>query len=194
MLRQERSHLITLEHLQALTLEEKGFGNSCLRKCALKLRSFGLKFFSLSGRLVLLKALISVIRVYHMSLFLASFEVIGDMKKLMRAFLWGRADRACRIPWIAYGNKREKTLKREFLASGFGARKIKHYCLKQAWIFGKEKQALWRRVICINYGWDDHILLLHSMTYNINWCSTLCRLSGHPQGGIRRHNYCKSVQ
>lgn len=44
---------------------------------------------SLSGRLVMLKSVMSVVLIYHMVVFQTPVGVIGEMEKPMRSFLWG---------------------------------------------------------------------------------------------------------
>lgn len=58
-----------------------------------KLGLWSSKWLSLSGRMVMLKSVMSAIPIYHMEIFFAPVGVIGDMEKLMRGFLWveGRA-------------------------------------------------------------------------------------------------------
>lgn len=49
--------------------------------------------------------------------------------------------------------------------------KNKALLLKWAWRFGTEKNALWRKVVCTKYGWDNRCLILHSVVDRYNDCS-----------------------
>lgn len=57
---------------------------------------------SLSGKLILLRAIISVIPMFYMTLFKAPVGVVGEFEKLMRAFLWVMRDSGRHISWISW--------------------------------------------------------------------------------------------
>lgn len=68
----------------------------------MKLNGWSSQFLSLSGRLVLLRAVLSAIPIFHMSVFLAPIGVVRDRENLMRGFLWGGREGAKKIHLIAW--------------------------------------------------------------------------------------------
>ena len=71
-------------------------------------------------------------------------------KKICRSFLWGNEDGKRKILWIPWALVC-KSADLGGLGLGFMGWKNKALLLKWAWRFGKEKDSLWRRVICVNY-------------------------------------------
>lgn len=59
------------------------------------------------------------------------------------------------------------------LGLGFLGWKNRALLLKWAWRFGKEKDALWRRVICSKYNWDSNFMVLHLLVDGFSDCSIL---------------------
>lgn len=67
----------------------KSFWRPVFEKMRAKLWLWNSKWMSLSGRLVMLKSVMSVVLIYHMVVFQTPVGVIGEMEKPMRSFLWG---------------------------------------------------------------------------------------------------------
>lgn len=128
------------------------------------------KFLSLSGRLVLLKDVISAIPVYYLSIFKAPVGVIGQFEKLMRSYLWGSSEGRRKVCWVAW-EQICKDQQMGGLGLGFLGWKNKALLLKWAWRFGREQNALWRKVVCLKYGWNDKCLLLHLVAERFSCCS-----------------------
>lgn len=73
----------------------KSYWMPVLENMRVKLASWGSKFLSMSGRVVMLREVISSILIYHMAIFKALVWVIKEMEKMMRAFYrvwWGEVD------------------------------------------------------------------------------------------------------
>src|ERR1044072_5091176 len=140
----------------------RNFWAPIIEKMRLKLGLWGSNFLSLSGRMVVLKAVLSAIPIYQMSLFLAPVGVVSDMEKLMRGFLWGKRNGSKGIPWIAW-EEICKNSQMGGLGLGFLGWRNKALIIKWAWRFGADREALWRRALCAKYGWDDRRMLLHSL-------------------------------
>lgn len=64
----------------------KLFWTPMIYKMRRKLSKWRSKFFSISGRLVLLKSVIFAIPIYYMTVFKASIGVVGEFEKIMRSF------------------------------------------------------------------------------------------------------------
>lgn len=69
-----------------------------IEKMRINLTSWGSRFLNLSGKVVILRAVVSSIPLYHMEFFQDIGGVVGDMEKLMCAFLWGRIGGGRRVP------------------------------------------------------------------------------------------------
>lgn len=140
----------------------KNFWLPVLDKMRSKLGLWSSKWLSLSGRLVMLKSVMSAVPIYHMAVFLAPVGVIGDMEKLMRVFLWGKREGGRRISWIAW-SQICKRLQLGGLGLGFLCWKNRAMLIKWFWRFGSEHNALWRKVLCAKYYCNSRLLLLHEM-------------------------------
>ncbi|XP_057452783.1 uncharacterized protein LOC130744629 [Lotus japonicus] len=138
----------------------KIFWAPVIEKVRLALGAWGSNSVSLSGRLVVLRAVASAVPLYHMAVYKAPLGVVTDIEKLMRGFLWGRVGGGRRIAWVAW----EQVCKgRDIGGLGVGFLKIRNKAmlLKWAWRFGVEHDMLWQKVVCAKYGISVNPLVLH---------------------------------
>lgn len=152
--------------------KKRAFWSPVLERLRIKLQSWDSRFLSLAGRLTLLKSVLSAIPVFTMSVFLAPVGVVGDIEKLMRAFLWGNCSGVKKINWISW-EQICKNSKLGGLGLGFLGWRNRALLLKWLWRFGNEKQALWRRVICVKYKRNDRCMILHTQTEGITRLSPI---------------------
>lgn len=142
--------------------KRRSFWNPVLEQMRGKLGLWSSKWLSLSGRLVMLKSVMSAVPIYHMAIFLAPVGIIGEMEKLMRGFLWRRREGGRRISWIAW-SQICKRIQLGGFGLGFLSWKNKAMLIKWFWRFGMERNALWRRILCAKYNCNPQLMLLHEI-------------------------------
>ncbi|KAK2664581.1 hypothetical protein Ddye_003155 [Dipteronia dyeriana] len=114
--------------------------------------------------LVLIKAVLSSIPTYYMSIFKLSAAIANNIEKLQRSFFLGDGMEMRKmrlVRWdLMYQHKRN---------DGFGIGKIldknKRLLAKWIWRFSKDVYALWNKVLCVKYNcsvlemrweWEDN--------------------------------------
>lgn len=122
-----------------------------------KLECWKKSYISMGGRITLIKATLSNLPVYYMSLFKMPLKIISQVKKYQRDFLWkGGFDKKDHlVNW--------KEVCRPKLMGGLGIGKIKerNMVLMGMWLwrFSMEQDSLWYSTISHRYGhhpngWD----------------------------------------
>lgn len=107
------------------------------------------KLLSMGGRLTLIKASLSSLPIYYMSLFPIPKGIIEKFNKIQRQFLWSGKSGKCMalVPWSLI--ELPKSL------GGLGVGNLLHrnfgLLLKWVWRFFSESDALWRKVIIDKY-------------------------------------------
>ncbi|CAL5415768.1 unnamed protein product [Camellia sinensis] len=121
-----------------------------LDKVKARLAGWKRRTLSFAGRLTLIKSALSSLPIYYLSLFRMPNGVVREIEKLQAAFLWGGNDLKRKVHLVKWA---EVTKSRE--QGGLGIRRIKDVnsslLLKWWWKFGKEVNALWRRLLCSKY-------------------------------------------
>ncbi|CAL5358449.1 unnamed protein product [Camellia sinensis] len=121
-----------------------------IEKFKLKLASWKRRFLSFAGRLTLIKAVLSSLPIYYLSLFKMPTGVAKEIAKIQSTFLWGGSNLRRKIHLVKWG---EVTLSKS--QGGLGVKRIDlmNVCLllKWWWRFGAEEKVLWKDVICKKY-------------------------------------------
>lgn len=71
-----------------------------INKCQSKASSWKNKWLTLAGRIQMIKYVLSVIPIYHMSCFRLSYKVAKEIDTLLKKFLWEGAQEKKKIPLI----------------------------------------------------------------------------------------------
>ena len=116
------------------------------------------RFINKGGRSVLIKSVLSSIPTYFMSVFGIPVGVAKEIEKLQRSFFWGDGSEKRKIHAVSWDN-----LCKSKRNGGLGIGKIqdknKSLLAKWVWRFGKDDNALWRRVVCSKYNvWASSLL------------------------------------
>ncbi|XP_057452728.1 uncharacterized protein LOC130744569 [Lotus japonicus] len=138
------------------------FWNPVLENMTAKLGLWSSRFLTLSGRLVLIKSVLNAIPLYYMALYKAPKGIIQRIERIMRRFLWGGPSGENKIMWIAWEDLCKGT-RFGGLGVGFLEWKNKAMLLKWVWRFGRERDALWREVVCKKYD-----LPLQLISFNVD--------------------------
>ncbi|CAL5432957.1 unnamed protein product [Camellia sinensis] len=119
-------------------------------KVKLRLAGWKMKLLSFAGRLTLVKAVLSSIPVYYLSLFKLPEGIAKELDKIQASFLWGGPDLKRKIHLVKWSEV-TKSIKQ----GGLGVRRIRdvNLCLllKWWWRFVTEPESLWYRVLCSKY-------------------------------------------
>ncbi|KAK3227605.1 hypothetical protein Dsin_007467 [Dipteronia sinensis] len=128
----------------------KVFWNSLVDKIERRLAPWKRKFLSKGGRLVLIKAVISSLPTYFLSVFKIPVGIALRIEKLQRDFLWGNGVLKRKIHAVSWAE-----VCRSKANGGLGIERMldksKAMLAKWIWRFGREDEALWRKVLCSKY-------------------------------------------
>ncbi|KAK2660740.1 hypothetical protein Ddye_007273, partial [Dipteronia dyeriana] len=116
-------------------------------------------------RLVLIKAVISSIPTYFLAVFNNSVGVANHIDKIQRSFLCGDNDvkqKFYAVRWVDVCKQKGNG------GLGIGRILVKNKALlaKWVWMFGRDENLLWRRVICSKYGLDETSLFFRVQDHN----------------------------
>ncbi|XP_057428588.1 uncharacterized protein LOC130722016 [Lotus japonicus] len=100
--------------------------------------------------------------------------VIGEMEAKMRRFLWGGSVGNRKISWVAWEDLC-KGVRYGGMGLGFLEWKNKALLLKWFWRFGRERDALWRRLVCAKYGLMEQYIMLNLEGVSVNSGSCITR-------------------
>ncbi|KAK3219657.1 hypothetical protein Dsin_013627 [Dipteronia sinensis] len=132
----------------------KVFWNTLVEKIETRLAPWKRRFLSKSGKLVLIKYVISSILIYFMSVFRISVGIAQRIEKLQRSFLCGDGGVKRKIHALKWDEVR-RSKNKGGLGIGKVAVKNKGMLAKWVWRFSNEGKALWKRVIVARYGLDS---------------------------------------
>ncbi|KAJ0523823.1 putative reverse transcriptase zinc-binding domain-containing protein [Helianthus annuus] len=105
---------------------------------------------SYGGRITLIKSVMNSLPTYYFSLFKAPKQVIHELERLRREFLWGGSTEQHRINWVAWC---KVTKPKELGGIGIGSLKETNMAMlaKWWWRYKTESVSIWKKVI-----WSFH--------------------------------------
>lgn len=114
---------------------------------------------SFAGRLTLIKSVVACLPSYYISIYKMPKGVAKTIDKLQAMFLWGSSEVKRKVHLVRW-----QELIKPKKQGGLGVRSLSemNVCLllKWWWRYGVEDKALWRAVICSQYGRYSGGLLL----------------------------------
>lgn len=115
-----------------------------------RLNSWGNKFISFGGRIVLLNAVINAIPIFYLSFLKMPGKVWRNLVRIQREFLWGGVERGRKINWVKW-----RTVCQPKGMGGLGVRDIRVVNLsllaKWRWRLLNENNVLWKEVLGEKY-------------------------------------------
>ncbi|KAJ0765374.1 putative RNA-directed DNA polymerase [Helianthus annuus] len=116
-----------------------------------RLLSWKAKILSMGGRLTLIKSVLASLPVYYFSLFKAPKEVMEEIVRLMKKFLWVGNRVSKGIHWVSW-----EVVTRPKKYGGLGISKLCDVnvalLVKWAWRFKSNYEGLWRKVVISIHG------------------------------------------
>ena len=116
-----------------------------------KLAGWKNKFLSFGGRVTLIKSVLSSLLLYYMSIFKIPRKVTDELDKIQSRFLWGSSETRRKVHLV---NWERVCMSKE--RGGLGVKRVKDMndslLMKWWWRYGKEENAMWRRIIAGKYG------------------------------------------
>jgi hypothetical protein len=116
-----------------------------------RLGSWGNKYVSLGGRIVLINAVISSISIFFLSFMRMPVKVWREVVKIQRNFLWSGLSKRRRISWVKWSDICKP--KKE---GGLGIRDLRVVNLsllaKWRWKLLSDEEDVWKNVIIAKYG------------------------------------------
>jgi hypothetical protein len=116
-----------------------------------KLNSWGNKYISLGGRIVLLNSILNAIPIFHLSFFKMPIKVWKKIVRIQREFLWGGVEGGRKINWVKWSlvcQPKEH--------GGLGVKDVRLMNLsllaKRRWRLVNGENALWKEVLVERYG------------------------------------------
>jgi hypothetical protein len=103
-----------------------------------KLRSWGNKYVSLGGRIVLINVVLSAIPIFYLSFFKLPVKVWKEIVRIQREFLWGGLSKRRKVCWVRW-----EDICRTKKEGGLGIRDI---CLVN------QEYAGWKEILKAKYG------------------------------------------
>jgi hypothetical protein len=122
-----------------------------LERISAKLNSWGNKYISVGGRIVLLNSVLNSIPIFYLSFLKMPAKVINKVKSIQFRFLWGGVGDRKKICWVKWRKVCQPRSK-----GGLGVRDIKldniSLLAKWKWRLLDEEPALWKEVLEDKYG------------------------------------------
>jgi hypothetical protein len=119
-----------------------------------RLNSWGNKYVSLGGRIVLLNSVLNAIPIFYLSFLKILVKVLKKVTRIQREFLWGGARGGRKVCWVKWKKVCQPRGK-----GGLGVRDVKlmnmSLLAKWKWRILQEEQPLWKKVLVEKYG--DHV-------------------------------------
>ncbi|KAJ0601850.1 putative RNA-directed DNA polymerase [Helianthus annuus] len=119
---------------------------------------------SYGGRLTLIKSVLNALPTYYFSLFRAPIQILKELERLRRDFLWGNTPEHKRATWVAWN---DIMAPKEAGGVGIGSLKEVNFALlaKWWWRFKVDNKSIWKKVV-----WSIH----HN---NRSWSSVPVKMS-----------------
>ncbi|MCH82219.1 LINE-1 reverse transcriptase like, partial [Trifolium medium] len=144
-----------------------------------RLGSWGNKFISLGGRIVLINAVLSAIPIFFLSYMKMPMKVWREVVRIQHNFLWGGLTKKRRISWVKW-----KDLCKPKKEGGLGIRNLRFVNLsllaKWRWRLLLEEEEVWKHVIMAKYGDGalGNVTLGDTVFGNVcsAWWGDLCKL------------------
>ncbi|CAJ2642053.1 unnamed protein product [Trifolium pratense] len=128
-----------------------GFWKPMMDRLKNRLSGWKSRFLSFSGRLVLIKSVLTSLPVYALSFFKAPSGIISSIESLLIKFFWGGCEDFRKTAWV---NWKTICLRREY--GGLGVRQLREFNLallgKWCWRMLVDREGLWFRVLAARYG------------------------------------------
>ncbi|MCH91937.1 LINE-1 reverse transcriptase like, partial [Trifolium medium] len=116
-----------------------------------RLRSWGNKYVSLGGRIVLINAVLSAIPIFFLAYMRMPLKVWREVVRIQRNFLWGGLSKKRRICWVKW-----EDLCKPKKEGGLGIRNLRWVNLslldKWRWRLLSDEEEVWKNVILAKYG------------------------------------------
>ncbi|MCH79641.1 LINE-1 reverse transcriptase like, partial [Trifolium medium] len=116
-----------------------------------KLNSWGNKFISFGGRIVLLNSVLNSIPIFFMSFMKMPSQVWKKLIRIQRDFLWGGVSGGRKISWVKW-----EVVCQKKCDGGLGVKDVRVMNLsllaKWRWRILQNERCLWREVIAARYG------------------------------------------
>jgi hypothetical protein len=147
-----------------------------------RLNSWGNRYLSLGGRIVLLNSVLSAIPIFYLSIMKMPVKVWKEVVKIQREFLWCGLETKRKISWVNW-----ETVTKPKCDGGLGVRDVRRVNLsllaKWRWRFLNADQSCWKVVLQSKYGDNlasKHLQQEHSEVRLASiWWKDICKLEGN---------------
>ncbi|MCI05237.1 ribonuclease H protein, partial [Trifolium medium] len=118
-----------------------------------RLGSWGNKYVSLGGRIVLINAVLNAIPIFYLSFMKMPVKVRREVVKIQRKFLWGGLSNRIKTCWVKW-----EDICRPKNEAGLGLRDLRlvniSLLAKWRWKLLSHDQEVWKSIVTAKYGWD----------------------------------------
>jgi hypothetical protein len=116
-----------------------------------RLRSWGNRYVSLGGRIVVINSVLNAITIYFLSFLKVPVVVLKEIIRIQREFLWGGIKGGRKINWVSW-----KEVCKPRSQGGLGVREVGKanlsLLIKWRWRLLEKGDALWKEVLVAKYG------------------------------------------
>jgi hypothetical protein len=146
-----------------------------------RLHSWGNRFLSFGGRIVLLNSVLSAIPIFYLSFMKMPVRVWKEVVKIQRTFLWSGLEKKLKICWVNWD-----TVTTPKIDGGLGVRDLRRVNLsllaKWRWRFLNNDRSCWKLVLEAKYGNNlahVHLQQEHCQSRTASlWWKDVCKLEG----------------
>ncbi|PKU85468.1 Putative ribonuclease H protein [Dendrobium catenatum] len=112
---------------------------------------WGGKLISMAGRINLVKSILLSIPTFHSTLSLVPKQVLNEVEKLSRSFIWNKSDGNAGLHYV---NWEVMCKPKKFGGLGINpcSKKYGHLRAKLAWMYGQQKDSLMHKILFPKYG------------------------------------------
>jgi len=153
------------------------FWNPIVDKIRSRLATWKGRLLSMTGRLCLIKSVLSSLPLFYLSFFKVPIDVCNQIRSIQAKFLWGWGYEGRKIAWVKW-----KTICRPIDAGRLEVNDIKCFndalLSKWKWRYMLSDKGLWRDILDARYGsWRslDAALIQRNQS---SWSKDLCRICG----------------
>jgi hypothetical protein len=125
-----------------------------------RLRSWGNRYLSLGGRIVIINSVLNAIPIFYLSFMKLPAEALKKIIRIQREFLWGGLKGGRKISWVSW-----KEVCKPRCQGGLGVRDVGKanlsLLIKWRWRILQKGNALWKDILVAKYG--------HSVRTKVHW-------------------------
>jgi hypothetical protein len=161
-----------------------------------RLQSWGNRFVSLGGRIVLLNSVLNAIPIFYLSFMKVPAVMLKKITRIQREFLWGGVRGGRKVCWVSW-----KEVCKPRCQGGLGVRDVAKanlsLLIKWRWRLLQKDNGLWKDILVAKYG-VEACLMVHWCGSNVVnraslWWKDLCGIDVREEGSWFANNITRVI-